>query len=483
MHRAIETQSSNCRTFGITEARRGSRHWRLVAGALLLAGVMVPAVPVLAQQKTGPGLPADDSLTWHGITLYGVIDLGVQFDTHSAPFTPYRPAASGNIVRSNDYQSAVGLTPSNMGQSRVGLQGVEDLNDEWSAVFQVETFFNPQSGEIANSLKSLAVNNGQPVTSQSIGVDGSSAGQAFQTAYAGIRSAHFGTVTFGRQTTLLNEGSIKYDPNYNATAFGLLGASNTYSGGGSSETNRLDSTVKYSVSVEDLAHVAALYKFNGSNGGANTAFQADVGGRYAGLSVDAYYSKINSAITASALSVTQVATLPTGYSVSNSLAATVSDNTTYSLMALYDFDPLKFFAGYMHIKYANPENPLKAGFTDIGGFVLAYVTDNAYNISKTVQVYWTGVRYTVFPNLDLTAAYYGYQQNAYGTGKQAGCSTSAHSTCSGRFEAFSFDADYHFSKRFDGYVGAMYSGVRDGAASGYLYSTNINPTLGVRFKF
>ena len=88
MHRAIETQSSNCRTFGITEARRGSRHWRLVAGALLLAGVMVPAVPVLAQQKTGPGLPADDSLTWHGITLYGVIDLGVQFDTHSAPFTP-----------------------------------------------------------------------------------------------------------------------------------------------------------------------------------------------------------------------------------------------------------------------------------------------------------------------------------------------------------------------------------------------------------
>ncbi len=29
----------------------------------------------------------------------------------------------------------------------------------------------------------------------------------------------------------------------------------------------------------------------------------------------------------------------------------------------------------------------------------------------------------------------------------------------------------------------MYSGVHDGMASGYLYSTNINPTLGVRFKF
>jgi predicted porin len=473
----------NSIALGCIASSAGSNSLRRAWCALALFGAMAGSLPALAQQKTGPGLPPDDSLTWHGITLYGVIDIGVQYDTHSAPFTPYRPAASGNIVRSNDYQSAVGLTPSNMGQSRVGLQGVEVLNEEWSAVFQVETFFNPQSGEIADSLKSLAVNNGRPVTSQSIGVDGSSAGQAFQTAYVGFKSDRFGALTFGRQTTLLNEGSIKYDPNYNSTAFGLLGASNTYSGAGSSETNRLDSTAKYYVSFNDLVHLAGLYKFNGSNGGANTAVQADIGGQYAGLSVDAYYSKVNSAIVASSLSAAQVAELSTGYSASNALAATVSDNTTYSLMALYNFDPLKFFAGYMRIKYANPEHPLSAGFSDIGGYVLAFVTNNAYNNSKTVQVYWTGVRYTVFPNLDLTAAYYGYQQNAYGTGKQAGCSTSAHSTCSGSFEAFSFDADYHFSTRFDAYAGAMYSGVHDGAASGYIYSTNINPTVGVRYKF
>jgi predicted porin len=450
---------------------------------LVLSGAMTASLPALAQQKTGPGLAPDDSLTWHGITLYGVIDIGLQFDTHSAPFTPYRPSASGNIVRQNDYQSATGLTPSNMGQSRVGLQGLEPLNGELSAVFQIETFFNPQSGQIGDSLKSLAVNNGRPVTSQSIGVDGSSAGQAFQTAYVGLKSERFGTLTFGRQQTLLSEGSIKYDPNYGASAFGLIGASNTYSGAGSSEDNRLDSTAKYSVGFNDLVHFAALYKFNGSNGAANTAVQADVGGQYAGLSVDAYYSKVNSAITASSLTAAQVAALPAGYSASNSLAATISDNTTYSLMALYNFDPLKFFAGYMHIKYANPENPLSAGFNDIGGYVLAVVTNNAYINSKTVQVYWTGVRYTIVPGLDLTAAYYGYQQNAYGTGKQADCSTSAHSTCSGRLEAFSFDADYRFTKHFDAYVGAMYSGVRDGVASGYLFSTNINPTIGVRYKF
>jgi hypothetical protein len=29
----------------------------------------------------------------------------------------------------------------------------------------------------------------------------------------------------------------------------------------------------------------------------------------------------------------------------------------------------------------------------------------------------------------------------------------------------------------------MYSGVHDGVASGYLETTNINPTVGVRYKF
>lgn len=486
MRHANETES---RAVNYPALRRNDsgiscRARRLGCRAIILGSALVLATPALAQQKTGPGFTGDDSLTWHGITLYGVIDIGLQYDTHSAPFTPYRPAASGNIVRSNDYESPVGLTPSNMGQSRVGLQGNEPLTGDWWAVFQIETFFNPQSGEIADSLKSLAVNNGRPVTSQNIGVDGSSAGQAFQTAFVGFKSARFGELTFGRQTTLINEGSIKYDPNYNSTAFGLLGASNTYAGAGSSETNRLDSTVKYFVSFDDLVHLAALYKTNGSSGGANTAVQADIGGQYAGLSVDAYYSKVNSAITASALTAAQLDKLPAlGYSSSNSLAGTISDNTAYALMALYNFDPLKLFAGYIRIKYSNPDGPLKAGFNDIGGYVLAFVTNNAYINSKTVQVYWTGVRYSILPSLDLTAAYYGYHQNAYGTGAQTGCSTSAHSTCSGSFEAFSFDADYHITKHFDAYAGAMYSGVHDGAASGYLYSTNINPTIGVRYRF
>lgn len=449
----------------------------------LVLFALAAAVPANAQQKTGPGVAPDESLTWQGITLYGVVDVGIQYDTHSAPFTPYRPSASGNIVRQNSYDSPVGLTPSNMGQSRVGLQGIEPLVGDWEAIFQIETFFNPQSGQIADSLKSLAENNGKALTRQSIGIDGSSAGQAFQTAFVGFRSERFGELTFGRQVTLLSEGMITYDPNYLSTAFGLLGASNTYAGGGSSEDNRLDSTVKYLLGSAQPMHLGALYKSNGSNGSGRTALQANLGGSFAGASVDAFYSKAKSSITASALSATQVAALPAGDSVSNSLAGTVSDNTAYALMGSYKVSVVKLFAGYEYVKYVDPNVPLSAGYSDIGGYVLAFVNNTAYKNPKINQVYWTGVRYAVLPQLELTAAYYGVHQSAYASGSEAGCSTSAHSTCSGSLQAVSFDADYRFNVHFDVYLGAMYSAAHDGFASGYINTTNINPTVGVRFKF
>ncbi len=461
-----------------------SRDPRLAWCALVLLSAITASAPIFAQQKSGPGVGPADSLTWRGITLYGVIDIGLQYDTHMAPFTPYRPAASGNIVRQYSRRSVIGLTPSNMGQSRVGLQGIEALNEEWSAIFQIETLFNPQSGEIADSLKSLAVNNGLPLAKQSVGVDGSSAGQAFQTAFVGLKSPRFGSLTFGRQATLLYEGIVKYDPNYNASAFGLLGASNTYSGAGSQETNRLDSIAKYVVNLSELVHLGALYKPNGSSGSPNRAFQADMGAEFAAAAVDAYYSKVDSAITATSLTAAQIAQLPAaGYAAGKSLAATISDNAAYALMAWYKFDRLKFFAGYEYIKYENPKTPLSAGFINIGAYVLAFTNNAAYDNAKISQVYWTGLRYTVGPKLELTAAYYGVHQNAYGSGTQAGCATDAHSVCSGSLEAFSFDADYRFNVHLDAYVGAMYSGVRDGMANGYLSTTNINPTIGVRYKF
>jgi predicted porin len=453
----------------------------VLAGALTLSGV------VRAQSTAAPAVPAastDESLTFHGITLYGIVDLGLQYQTHGAPINDYYPAGSADIVQKDSNKSVFGATPSNMSQSRVGIQGVEPIIGDWSGVFKLETFFNPQSGDISDGLKSQVQNNGRALASQSTNLDSSVAGQIFQQSYVGFTSPTFGTITFGRQNTLLADGIAKYDPNYASQAFSVIGLSGTAAGGGDTEDRRLDDSVKYVLSYADTLHFGAQYKFNQATGGANTAVEADIGGEYAGASVDAYYTKVNDAVATASLTAAQVALLPTlGLSPSNSLAATVSDNTTFGIMALYNMGAPKFFAGYEHIKYANPSTPVTAGFDAIGGYKLAFVNNAAFPNDKILQVYWAGVKYTVIPQLDLTAAYYGYHQNSYGSGATAGCTGIQAGTCSGTLEAFSFDADYRLTKRFDAYAGVMYSGVHDGLANGYLHTTDMNPTIGIRYKF
>ncbi len=453
-----------------------------------LAALSAVAGPAFAQTLP-PVTPATQSaedlgLTWHGITLYGIIDVGLQYETHGAPFSDYHPAGSANIVQKNSRQSVFGATPSNLSQSRVGIQALEPLNmGDWAFVGKLETFFNPQSGNISDAQKSQVLNNGKPLDEQSTNLNSSIAGQAFQTSYVGVASKTFGTLTFGRQVTLVGDGFAKYDPNYGSQAFSLIGMSGTYAGGGDTEDKRVDSSLKYNGVFGDIVHLGLMYKFNGNNGGANTLYQAQLGAEFAGLSIDGYYAKAKSAISLSPLSAAQVADLPVGYSVTNSLAGTISDNTSYNLLALYKLDVFKFFVGFENIKYQNPSQPLSVGFVDIGGYVLADVNNAAYNKAKIVNLYWGGVRYTVIPHLDLTAAYYGYHQNSYATGANAGCSTNIAGSCSGNFESFSFNADYQVTRRFDVYAGAMYSGVKDGVSNGYIKTTNINPTVGVRFKF
>jgi predicted porin len=448
------------------------------------------AVAGVAQAQVAA--PADDSLTYKGITLYGIVDIGLQYDSHGAPFNDYFPAGSADIVQKNSNHSEFGATPSNLSQSRVGLQGIEPLVGDWSGVFKLETFFNPQSGEISDALKSLTQNNGRsascvgattPCTTQTTNLDSSIAGQAFEQSIIGIASPTFGSFTFGRQNTLLADGIAKYDPQGASQAFALIGLSGTTAGGGDTQDRRLDQSLKYVANFSGV-HVGALYKFNGSSGSASTAEQGQIGYQFAGASIDGYYSHVNDAISAAAISAADFATLPPNFAPDKSLAATISDNTAFGVMASYTFGAPKVFAGYEHIKYSNPTDPLAPGFDDNGGYVLAYVNNAAFPNDKILQVYWAGVKFAVNANFDLTAAYYGYSQNAYGTGKNAGCSTIASGTCSGTESAASFSADYRFTKRFDVYAGLMWTQVKNGLASGYdLNTSNVDPTIGLRWRF
>jgi predicted porin len=450
-----------------------------------------------AQAQTASQPAADESLTWHGITLYGIIDVDAQYENHGAPFSNYFISGGSDIVQKNSNNAVSGITSNGMSQSRVGLQGKEPLNFlDWSAVFKLETYFNPASGQITDAIKSVAQNNGRALDAQSTNIDSSIAGQPFEQAFVGISSPTWGTLTFGRQNTTLADLIAKYDPQQTSYAFSLLGLSGTPAGGGDTQDRRLDGSIKYAATFMNLLHVGAQYKTQGSSaqsyptGGTGEAFsgiEVSVGADYAGASVDAFYTKMKDAVSVSTLSAAQLATLPAlNLSSQNSVSGTISDNASYGVMALYAVPvvPLTVFGGYQHITYMNPSIPLAAGFDDIGGYVLGAVNNTAYKAAdKILQVYWTGARYLVTSQFTVAVAYYGEKQNSYATGADAGCSSVIAGTCSGNFHAASVSLDYHFTKRFDTYAGVMWSNVSHGLANGYINTSMIDPTIGMRFSF
>ncbi|HEX4153656.1 MAG TPA: porin [Steroidobacteraceae bacterium] len=481
----------------------GGRRSLSYLGGSLLAGALLTAGSAAQAQTTSPtGLPApvpstDETLSWHGITLYGVVDVDMQYETHGAPFSNYFISGGSDIVQKNSNNPVFGVTSNGMSQSRIGLQGKEPLHFmDWSGVFKLETYFNPASGQITDALKSVVQNNGRSLANQSTNIDSSIAGQPFEQAFVGFSSPTYGTFTFGRQNSTLADLIAKYDPQQTSYAFSLLGLSGTPAGGGDTQDRRLDSSIKYDANFFDIVHVGAQYKTQGSTaqnyaaagtGEAFSGFEVAVGAQYAGASADVFYTKMRDAVSVSALSATQVAALPAlNLSVSNSVAATISDNASYGVMASYAVVPVPVtvYGGYQHITYMNPSIPLAPGFDDIGGYVLGAVSNTTYaKADKILQVYWAGARYRVTDQLTAAIAYYGEEQNSFATGADAGCTSTVSGSCRGNFHAVSVSVDYHFTKRFDSYAGAMWSNVSNGLANGYLETSMIDPTIGVRFSF
>ena len=459
-----------------------------IRASLLLCSLAAAGV---AQAQTAPATTAppaapksDGSLTWNGITFYGIIDIGVQYQTHGTPVSDYFPAGTASPIQKNSNGSITAMTPSNLSQSRLGLSGIEPLGGDVSAVFRLETFFNPQSGNLSDGLKSITLNNGRPLAEQSTNVDTSVAGQLFAgAAYAGFSSKSLGTLTFGRHVTPLADGIAKYDPMGAAQAFSLIGFSGTTAGGGDTEDRRLDNSIKYGGNWQPI-RIGALYQIGGQRGSTNSGVQLNLGLDVAGLSADGYYFKKKNAIASSALNAAQVQDIiAAGFSPSNTVAATVSDNTTYAIMALYNFGGPKIYVGYEHITFENPANPLNAGSLTIGGYVLGVVNNTAFTNNKVLQVAWAGIKIPLSDAVDITAAYYGYKQNSFATGANAGCSSTAAASCSGKENTGSLVLDYKLSKRFDWYIGTFYSEVSDGLASGFLNTNTLTTTTGVRFRW
>jgi hypothetical protein len=217
------------------------------------------------------------------------------------------------------------------------------------------------------------------------------------------------------------------------------------------------------------------------------------------LSVDAIYSYVRDAV---ALSLgpgsNDAAGNPIPPFLSQTLTATISDNSAVMLVARYSIQRLKLYGGYERITYMAPSDR-ETAFKDIAGTFLCQgcalinntdITNTAFGVNglgnRILQVAWTGVKYSLTDKVDVMAGYYHYSQNSYFGTLAAGplpCSGSEHSQCAGTFNALSGAIDWRFAAKWDVYAGIMFSKENGGLANGYLQRDNIDPTVGLRFRF
>ena len=444
----------------------------------------------------------DDSLCWHGICLSGQIDMGLTYQSHGAPLNELAGSPVLYLIAKQSQGPYFGAGANQLSASFVSLRGKQEVADGLYAIFNLQTQFNPESGTLSNGIGSVATNNGLPTAQQNAFGDSSKNGQAFNAAaYAGLSSPIYGTVTYGRQNALTSDGVINYDPMASSGAFSVIGFQGLTGGGGDTQERIYDNSFKYTVGVGPLrfAAEAALRagQFSGSQG---NNFEAEVGFDYAGFSFDVIGAKIEDGISAAPLTAAQLTAATTGAAAIGQglglVSGTVSDNTSVMALAKYTVGQWKFYGGYEHIDFNNPNNPLTIGSFLPGGYVLGAVNNTPFTTTRQWQTFWAGARYAVRSDLDLMLAYYHEEQNSFRAGtaaapiNAAGCTNSSLAQCSGQLDAVSFVADWRFAKRFDVYAGIMWSQVANGLASGFLskkpgsdVTSNYSPSAGLKFNF
>jgi len=444
---------------------------------------------------------ADCPLSYMGVTIYGQVDVGGGYSSHAGKFGRFYNNAVAELIQKYSNRSAWQPIPNGLSQSNIGIKGREEFAPNWALVFDVNIGFDPYSMQLTNGPRSLVEENNTPLPFQNTNSDSSRAGQWDNTrGYVGLSNSTFGTLTFGRQYSFSADTANVYDPMGGSYAFSLIGNSSTYvSGVGDTEVARYNTSAKYLVNYNNF-RAGAVWQFGGYDwgNGTNGAYQFDAGFDYAGFSFDAVYSYAKDAVSLA----NYVPTTPNGNAFpagvgQDNLKATLADIRGVVLAAKYTWQDFKFFGGYENALFTPPSDTYAGGFTALGDYKVApgQVSVTNYVNHKLLQVAWVGAKYAVRPDLDLTGAFYEGWQNNYtlpGTVCKANTTApftgyapqgSSSGSCAGTIWAVSGLVDWRPYKRLDVYGGVMFSEVTGGLANGYLHTTNIAPTAGVRLTF
>jgi predicted porin len=188
----------------------------------------------------GCGLFAANAHAQSSVTLYGVIDEGIDYVNNSGGHSLWR-------MRDGTYDGVYG--------SRWGLKGSEDLGGGLSAIFKLEAGFSTENGQSRQGGREFG-----------------------RQAYVGLSHAQFGTVTFGRQY----DSVVDYlQP---LTAPGQLAGPLVHAGDIDNTDNsfRVDNSVKYASPKIGGFTFGGLYSFTNTNApGRGTTGLWSVGANYA----------------------------------------------------------------------------------------------------------------------------------------------------------------------------------------------------------
>jgi predicted porin len=460
---------------------------KLVVSVLTLAGSIVSAQSADLDSLKDP-LP--DNLSWHGVTVYGTIDVGYSYQTNGlgASGSNYAPAAYSLFGLQYAKGSNSTILNNNISQSLIGAKIEEGIGFGTTAIGKIETYFDPAWGEIPDMCKALieAATNGYKTAAG----DGRVCGQTFGgEVYAGLSNAKYGTLTIGRQAALASEFTGKYDPNSRSYAFSAFGATGTFSSGsGATAASLWDSSVKYKIEFGPV-RIGVMYTEGSEDSSLHgNAAGATAGFSYKGLSVDGTYTNQHGAVI-----------IPAGIAgTTNQLVYFMTNDEAWHIGAKYSFDlgggykdwepaaKLTVMGGYIHIDAT--DGGADTGGTTQGGYILA---KDALRLTstRTLETTWGGAKYEAGA-WTVTGAYYHTAQDNYTISalKSGGCSVNP-GVCAGSFNTVGGVIDYAFNKHFDVYLGAEWSQLTGGfdhnttTGAAYLSTNNTSVSTGVRLRF